>query len=115
MHYLNNATGWRSKRFFPSPDESLRGRAVLNRRSCKAAVVAIAILALAFATGCSKSTEQDPAARKAGNKAKKELTAYKELVAANNFELAASVGRDLVKNYPDSPAAAEVGKTLPDV
>lgn len=88
---------------------------MLNRRSCKAALVAIALLALAFSSGCSKSAQQDPAAKRADGKAKKELSAYKELVAANNFELAATVGRDLVKNYPNSPAAAEVGKTLADV
>ena len=77
----------------------------------KALIVAAAVLALAFASGCSKSSQASPAAMKADGKAKKELTTYNELVAASNFELAATVGRDLVKNYPGSPAAAEASSS----
>jgi len=89
---------------------------VLNRRSCKSAVaVLFAALLPILAAGCSKGKEADAATVKAESKAKKELSTYQQLVAANNHELAATVGRDLLKNYPNSQAAAEVSKTLPDV
>ena len=86
---------------------------MLNRRSRKSVIAVSLLLFVAFAAGCSKSPQKDAATVRAENKAKKELVTYQQLVAADNVELAVSVGRDLVKRFPDSPIASEVNKTLP--
>ena len=76
-------------------------------------------LALAFTVAfaaCSKPETQAPAATAqsgASAKAEKDLVAYRQLVAANSVELAASIGRDIVTRYPGTPAATEVQQTLP--
>ncbi len=47
--------------------------------------------------------------------AAKDASAYEQLVAAQSFELAQSIGHEVVRKYPQSQAAAKVKLTLADV
>ncbi|HEX7349149.1 MAG TPA: hypothetical protein VF264_05835 [Rhodanobacteraceae bacterium] len=47
--------------------------------------------------------------------AAKELKLYQDMLAKNAPELAAPVGQDLLQKYPNTPAAAEVQKSLAQV
>jgi len=48
-------------------------------------------------------------------KAAKELTLYEQMRASQSWDLATSLGEEIVKKYPTSPAAATVKQTLDDV
>lgn len=57
-----------------------------------------------------------PAPKPAGNpKTAQDLNAYRELRAKQSWELAASIGEDLVQRAPGTPEAAEVQQTLAEV
>lgn len=55
-----------------------------------------------------------PAQRQAGQAAEK-LQMYEQLRAAGKGDLAAEIGADIVARFPGTPAAVEVGKTLPEL
>jgi hypothetical protein len=48
-------------------------------------------------------------------KAAKELTLYDQMRASQSWDLATSLGEEIVRKYPASPAAATVKQTLDDV
>lgn len=75
-------------------------------------------VSLAAAVACSPSPDPQPPAPQvtaAQAQAARELAMYRELVAAESWELAAPIGRDMVNRDPDSAAAREVAATLADV
>ena len=78
--------------------------------------VAISFLVLAACSGADREAQQRAQAQAAAEAAAaKDASAYRELVAAQSWELAQSIGREVVRKYPASAAAAEVKKTLPEV
>lgn len=52
-------------------------------------------------------TQQDAAARN--------IATYRQLLLIPNDEMAVSLGKDIIKRFPDSDAAREVQKTLPEI
>lgn len=80
----------------------------------------LAILAAVLAA-CSTGTPPPPApaaqaTQAAGDaKAAKELALYDQMRASQSWDLATSLGEEIVKKYPASPAAATVKQTLDDV
>jgi len=74
---------------------------------------------VALGAACSKPQQPAQNAQAAQSatdaRAQKDLVAYQQLVAANSVELAASIGRGIVTQYPGSAAATEVQKTLPNI
>lgn len=87
----------------------------LELRSASLAVLA------AVLTACSGGTpppaaQTAPSAQAAGDaKAAQELTLYDQMRASRSWDLATSLGEEIVKKYPASPAAATVRQTLDDV
>jgi hypothetical protein len=86
-------------------------------------VVMLAALASAAAlvAACSQSPAP-PAAPSASAQAtaneaaaQSELKLYQQMLDEHSDELAAPVGQEIVRKYPDTSAAAEVQKTLPQV
>lgn len=79
-------------------------------------VLLLSIVALAACSNADREAEQRAQATAASEAAAaKDADAYRQLVAAQSYELAQSIGREVVRKYPKSAAAAEVKKTLPDV
>lgn len=62
------------------------------------------------APGAEQQQAQAGAADAARN-----LDTYRQLLRINNDEMAVSMGKDIVKRFPDSDAAREVQKTLPAI
>jgi hypothetical protein len=60
------------------------------------------------------SAEQQQAQTRAADAARN-LDTYRQLLRINNDEMAVSMGKDIVKRFPDSDAAREVQKTLPAI
>jgi hypothetical protein len=78
--------------------------------------IGLAFLVLAACSGADREAQQRAQAQAAAEAAAaKDASAYRELVAAQSWELAQSIGREVVRKYPASAAAAEVKKTLPEV
>ena len=74
------------------------------------------VAALAACSGADREAQQRAQAQATAEAAAaKDASAYQQLVAAQSWELAQSIGREVVRKYPSSTAAAEVKKTLPDV
>lgn len=77
-----------------------------------------AIIALtALASACSQQPDQQAAqqqapAEDANAEAAKKLETYNQLLNLHNDGLAVQAGHEILDKYPDSPAAAEVKKTL---
>ncbi|KRA31727.1 hypothetical protein ASD68_13865 [Rhodanobacter sp. Root627] len=75
---------------------------------------------LVMLAGCSgggapaPGAEQQQAAAKA-QAAATNLDTYRQLVRIGNDQMAVSMGQDIVRRFPQSAAAAEVQKTLPDI
>jgi hypothetical protein len=75
-----------------------------------------------LASGCSQAPAPTPgqnaapgqAAPNAAEAAKK-LSLYNAMLKAHRDDLAAPIGEEIVSEYPNTPAAAEVHKTLPDI
>lgn len=74
---------------------------------------------LVLASACSPSSAPEPPAATqqtaAQAQAARELAMYRDLLAAESWELAAPIGRELVTRFPGTAAAQEVGQTLADV
>jgi hypothetical protein len=69
--------------------------------------------------GCSQqgntpTAEQRQAQAQAADAARN-LDTYRQLLRIGNDEMAVSMGKDIVKRFPDSDAAKEVQKTLPAI
>jgi hypothetical protein len=84
--------------------------------------VAVVLAASLLVSACSQQAPAPPAAPSASAQAAandaaaaRELKLYQDMLARHAEELAAPVGKDILQKYPDTPAAAEVRKTLDEV
>lgn len=80
--------------------------------------MSLAAVMLAACSGPPEPTpEQQQAKQKAANEAaaQEKLDMFRQMVDMDRQDLAVSIGEEIVKRYPDSKAAAEVGKKLPDM
>lgn len=82
----------------------------------------VAITACALISACSQQSPAPPAAPSASAQAaaneaaaQKEFKLYQQMLDEHSDALAAPVGQEIVQKYPDTSAAAEVQKTLPEV
>ena len=64
--------------------------------------------------GSAPTAEQRQAQAQAADAARN-LDTYRQLLRIGNDEMAVSMGKDIVKRFPDSDAAKEVQKTLPAI
>ncbi|MGH8213454.1 MAG: hypothetical protein ACREPP_09535, partial [Rhodanobacteraceae bacterium] len=83
--------------------------------------IIIASLVFALVTGCSQGGGQpsvpaaaDQQSAHAGQAAEK-LKLYQQMLASHRDDLAAPIGAEIVNDFGDTPAAAEVRKTLPQI
>lgn len=80
-------------------------------------VAAVLIAALALAA-CSKGPPPPPPPTpeqvKAAQAAER-MKMYDQMRTTERWDLAAGLGDDIVAKFPGTPAAAEIGKTLPDI
>ncbi|KZC21156.1 MULTISPECIES: hypothetical protein [Rhodanobacter] len=81
----------------------------------------LALCAAWLLAGCSPqggapapTAEQQQAQAQAADAARN-LDTYRQLLRIGNDEMAVSMGKDILKRYPDSDAAKEVHKTLPAI
>jgi len=79
--------------------------------------IALLFAASALVAGCSSPSEQPaaaqaPAASSQADEAAKKLETYQQLLKLHNDGPAVQLGHEIVDRYPDTPAAAEVRKTL---
>jgi hypothetical protein len=89
----------------------------MNRAFPRYAVMAFC--AAWMLAGCSQqentpTAEQRQAQAQAADAARN-LDTYRQLLRIGNDEMAVSMGKDIVKRFPDSDAAKEVQKTLPAI
>lgn len=80
-----------------------------------AAALAIAVIALAGCSQGNKSTTAAAPVAPQSGQAQRDLETYRQMVAMANDKAAVAVGHDIVSRFPDSAAAKEVQKTLPDI
>src|SRR5688572_12241858 len=79
-------------------------------------VLLLTVATLVACSGADREAQQRAQATAAAEAAAaKDADAYRQLVAAQSYELAQSIGREVVRKYPNSAAAADVKKTLPEV
>ena len=81
--------------------------------------ITILLASLALVSACSSSQDQQaaqaPAADSPANEAAKKLETYQQLLKLHNDGPAVQLGHEIVDKYPDTPAAAEVKKTLDEL
>jgi len=65
--------------------------------------------------GAPAPTAEQQQARAQAADAARNLDTYRQLLRIGNDEMAVSMGKDIVKRFPDSDAAKEVQKTLPAI
>lgn len=80
----------------------------------------VAVILAALLAACSPSPPDGDAGHQTqapavNAKAREDLAMYSGLVKGESWALAAPIGEGIVKRWPQSNAAAEVRKTLPDV
>jgi hypothetical protein len=80
----------------------------------------LAVSAAVLAAGCSQAPapaqNAAPAQATSNNAdAAKKLSLYNAMLKAHRDDLAAPIGEEIVSSFPDTPAAAEVQKTLPGI
>ena len=80
----------------------------------------LAVSVAALASGCSQAPapaqNAAPAQASSNNAdAAKKLSLYNAMLKAHRDDLAAPIGEEIVGDYPNTPAAAEVNKTLPGI
>lgn len=85
-------------------------------------VLPFVVLAALAISACSQQGETPPAAPSASAQAAaneaaadKELKLYQQMLAEHSEALAAPVGEEIIRKFPDTSAAAEVQKTLPQI
>ena len=82
-------------------------------------LVTVLVGAAIASSGCSQQSSQPtPEVAKAqadAAKANSNLNTYRELLRIHNDAMAVTMGHSIVEHFPDSAAAAEVHKTLPDI
>ncbi len=77
--------------------------------------IATLFAATALLAACSSPSDPAPAAPAAtsrADEAAKKLETYRQLLKLHNDGPAVQLGHEIVDTYPETPAAAEVGKTL---
>jgi hypothetical protein len=83
--------------------------------------VVMALCAAALLVGCSQqggAPAPDAAQQQAQSQATdatRNLDTYRQLLRIHNDEMAVTMGKDIVKRFPDSAAANEVQQTLPEI
>lgn len=65
----------------------------------------------ANSSGAAPATSQDAGTQQAAQK----LKLYQQMLTAHRDDLAAPIGEEIVSDYPNTPAAMEVQKTLPGI
>ncbi|HJU09043.1 MAG TPA: hypothetical protein VJ727_11255 [Rhodanobacteraceae bacterium] len=84
-------------------------------------VTSAALLALFALAACSQGGDQSPASAAAtpqnaqAEQAAEKLKLYQQMLDRHRDDLAAPIGEDIVNHFADTPAAAEVRKTLPGI
>lgn len=74
-----------------------------------------------MAVGCSQTPAPTPAQTAAAPhaatnaEAAKKLSLYQQMLSAHHDDLAVPIGQEIVADFPDTPAATEVQKTLPQI
>ncbi|WP_430391475.1 hypothetical protein [Dyella sp. 20L07] len=85
-------------------------------RFCFAVAAFGSLLALA---ACSQSGDQTApagqAAQAPADESAQKIDTYRQLVRIGNDEMAVTMGKEIVSRYPNSAAAQEVQKTLPEI
>lgn len=89
-------------------------RTMLNPRPTLLAAL-LAGLALTACSGGPPPPPPPTAEQVLAAKAAERLKMYEQLRTTERYDLAADIGGDIVAKFPGTPAAAEVGKTLPEV
>lgn len=86
---------------------------------CRSLPLAAAALAagMFLITGCSQSNSPAAAAKTVTQEvaATQQLQLYHQMLKLERPKLAVAVGEGIISKYPDSPAAAEVRKALPEL
>ena len=82
--------------------------------------IALLFVATALAAGCSSPQDpsaaaQAPAANAQADEAARKLETYQQLLKLHNDGPAVQLGHEIVDRYPETPAAAEVKKTLDEL
>jgi hypothetical protein len=91
------------------------------RFACRSLQALLAASAIAVAAGCSQGSAPTPAQSAAPAQpapqadAAKKLALYNAMLNDHRDDLAAPIGEEIVSDYPNTPAAAEVQKTLPGI
>jgi predicted small lipoprotein YifL len=81
----------------------------------------LAVAAVSAVAACSQQgsgqapTAEQQAATAQHDAAARALDTYRQLLRIQNDEMATSLGKDIIKRFPDSEAAKEVQKTLPEI
>ena len=86
----------------------------LELRSAGLVLMAAVLTACSGGTAPPAQTAQPPQAA-TDAKAAQELALYNQMRASQSWDLATSLGEEIVKKYPASPAAATVKQTLDEV
>src|SRR5579883_53936 len=84
----------------------------------RSTLFAVACLALAACSQDGSSSAQNPAADQQNahaQEAAQKLALYQQTVGSHREDLAAPIGEEVVNDFGDTPAAAEVRKTLPGI
>jgi hypothetical protein len=88
---------------------------------CRHPFVAAALCAALMLAGCSQqggtpaSDASQQQAQTQATDAARNLDTYRQLLRIGNDEMAVTMGKDIVKRFPDSAAAKEVQQTLPAI
>ena len=93
---------------------------MMRARALGLGLAACAVLLLAACQQGPTAAQREAAARQQAAaqrdaQSQQELKLYHEMLARNDLQLAASMGRQIEQMYPGTPAAAEVSKGLPGV
>ena len=83
--------------------------------SIPATIAAVALLGACSQSGNPPSQPQTDAKTAREAQAQQKLTLYQSMLASHRDDLAAPIGEEIVKDFGDTAAAAEVDKTLPQI
>ena len=81
-------------------------------------LVGMTLCAVAILAGCSPSGDQAQAPQQAqapADDSAQKLGTYRQLVRIGNDEMAVTMGKEILKRYPNSAAAKEVQESLPGI